>query len=49
MNVLLEFLNTHIDLLDFIEGIHRIAGKFGKFGESSVIRQTKTIQLIAYN
>ena len=25
--------------------VYRIAGKFGKFGKSSVIRQTKTIQL----
>ena len=30
--------------------VYRIAGeKFGKFGESSVIRQTKTIQISTYN
>ena len=28
---------------------YRIAGKFGKFGESSMIRQTKTIQISTYN
>jgi len=29
---------------------YRIAGKFGgKFGESSLIRQTKTIQISTYN
>ena len=28
---------------------YRIAGKFGKFGESSIIRQTKTIQFSTYN
>ena len=26
-----------------------IAGKFGEFGKSSVIRQIKTIQICAYN
>ena len=26
-----------------------IAGKFGEFGESSVIRQTKTIQISTYH
>jgi len=26
-----------------------IAGKFGEFGESSLIRQTKTIQISTYN
>jgi len=26
-----------------------MAGKFGKFGKSSLIRQTKTIQISAYN
>ena len=29
--------------------VYRIAGKFGEFGESSVIRQTKTIQIFTYN
>ena len=29
--------------------IYRIAGKFGEFGESSAIRQTKTIQISTYN
>ena len=28
---------------------YRIAGKFGEFDESSVIRQTKTIQIFTYN
>jgi len=28
---------------------YRIAGKFGKFGESSLIRQTQTIQISTYN
>ena len=28
---------------------YRIAGKFGEFGESSVICQTKTIQIFTYN
>ena len=28
---------------------YRIAGKFGEFGELSVIRQTKTIQIFTYN
>jgi len=28
---------------------YHIAGKFGKFGESSIIRQTKTIQISTYN
>jgi len=27
---------------------YRIVGKFGKFGKSSVIRQTKTIQISTY-
>ena len=26
-----------------------VAGKLGEFGESSGIRQTKTIQIISYN
>ena len=30
-------------------GIYRIAEKFGEFGESSVIRQNKTIQIFTYN
>ena len=29
--------------------VYRIAGKFGEFGESSVIHQTKTIQIFTYN
>ncbi len=29
--------------------MYRIAGKFGEFGESSVIHQTKTIQIFTYN
>ena len=29
--------------------VYRIAGKFGEFGESSMIRQTKTIQIFTYN
>jgi len=28
---------------------YHIAGKFGEFGESSLIRQTKTIQISTYN
>jgi len=28
---------------------YRIVGKFGKFGESSLIRQTKIIQISSYN
>ena len=32
-----------------LEADCRIAGKFGEFAESSVIRQTKTIQLSTYN
>ena len=28
---------------------YRIAGKFGEFGKSSVIRQAKTIQISTYN
>ena len=28
---------------------YRIAGKFGEFGKSSAIRQTKTIQSGSYN
>ena len=31
------------------ERYYRIAGKFGEFGESSAIRQTKTIQISTYN
>ena len=34
---------------DYFEITIRIAGKFGKFGESSMIRQTKTIQISTYN
>ena len=30
------------------DGIYRIVGKFGKFGESSAIRQTKTIQTFPF-
>ena len=29
--------------------MYRIAGMFGEFGESYVIRQTKTIQISTYN
>jgi len=29
--------------------LYRIVGKFGKLGESSAIRQTKTIQISTYN
>ena len=29
--------------------MYRIVGKFGEFGKSSVIRQTKTIQINTYN
>jgi len=29
--------------------VNRITGKFGEFGESSVIRQTKAIQISIYN
>ena len=29
--------------------MYHIAEKFGEFGESSVIRQTKTIQISTYN
>jgi len=29
--------------------LYHIAGKFGKFGKSSVIHQTKTIQIFTYN
>ena len=28
---------------------YRIGGKFGEFGKSSVIHQTKTIQISTYN
>jgi len=30
-------------------GIYHIVGKFGEFGESSLIRQTKTTQISTYN
>ena len=33
----------------FTELAYRIAGKFGEFSESSVIFQTKTIQISTYN
>ena len=29
--------------------LYRIAGKYGEFGESSAIRQTKTIQISSYH
>jgi len=29
--------------------MYRIVGKFGEFGESSLIHQTKTIQISTYN
>ena len=29
--------------------VYRIAGKFGEFGKSSAIRQTKTIQISSYH
>jgi len=32
-----------------INEMYRIAGKFGEFGESSLICQTKTIQISTYN
>ena len=41
--------------LAFIKTVYRIVGKFGKgikfgeFGKSSMIRQTKTIQISIYN
>ena len=31
------------------EDIYHIAGKFGKFGKSSVICQTKAVQISIYN
>jgi len=34
---------------DLYSSIYCIAGKFGEFSESSVIRQTKTIQISTYN
>ena len=33
---------------DFCRHIYHIAGKFGEFGESQTIRQTKTIQINTY-
>ena len=35
--------------MEIIFIIYRIVGKFGEFGESPVIRQTKTIQIFTYN
>ena len=32
-----------------VYAVYCIAGKFGKFGESSVIHQTKAIQISTYN
>ena len=39
---LYEYVNTTIRT-------YHIAGKFGKFGESSIVFETKTIQISAYN
>ena len=39
----LAFVNAEIELLKIIS--YHIVGKFGKFGKSLMIRQTKTIQI----
>ena len=46
-DLLLHFGTTYFSPL--VEILYRIVGKFGNFGESSVIRQTKTIQISTYN
>ena len=34
---------------NIIKYVYGIVGKFGQFGESSIIRQSKTIQISIYN
>ena len=43
----MEFFNK--DAYPYTNKLYCIAGKFGEFGESSAIHQTKTIQISTYN
>jgi len=44
LTLLVDIVCIHIQIY-----IYHIEGKFGKFGKSSLIHQTKTIQISTYN
>ena len=44
-----SFFEINNFLIYLCSQIYRIAGKFGEFGESSAIRQTKTNQISSYH